>query len=113
MARELSVKLNYSAEKDLLSIIVQPEREVETKTKGYEHGILIFYENGRPQAITGMEALDFSEMVGGLNDNLAVFPVFDFTFNVAGSSLRGIDFKDLLKWAYGEFIAKAELEIAA
>jgi hypothetical protein len=38
---------------------------------------------------------------------------FDFTFNVVGTSLRGIHFNDLLKWAYGQFVAKAQLVEAA
>jgi hypothetical protein len=36
-------------------------------------------------------------------------PKLDFTFNVIDSSLRGIQFKDLLKWAFGEFVAKSQL----
>jgi hypothetical protein len=113
MARELSVRLEYSSDKDILFITTFPEREAETRTMGYDHSFLIFHEKHNPNVIVGMEVLDFSETVSGLDTETITLPKFDFTFNVIGSSLRGIQFKDLLKWAYGEFVAKSQLLEAA
>jgi len=113
MVRELNVSLEYLREKDVLLINVLPRREAETKTMGYNHSFLIFHEKHNPKAIVGVEALDFSETVSELDTELVALPEIDSTFNVAGSSLRGINFRDLLKWAYGEFVAKSLLAKAA
>jgi len=113
MAGEVNVRLEYSPGKDILSIIVLPERKVETRTMGYDHDFLVFHEKLNPQAITGIEALDFTETAGKMDYEGIVLPEFDFTSNVYGSSLRGIHFNDLLKWAYGEFVARAHFAEAA
>jgi len=113
MARELNVRLEYAADKDVLFIVVLPEREIETRTMGYDHGFLVFHDVQDRRVITGIEAHDFTETVCGLDCNSVTSPKFDFTFNVIRSSLRGIHFEDLLKWAYGQFVAKAELAEAA
>ncbi|MGH7453777.1 MAG: hypothetical protein ACRENG_20675, partial [bacterium] len=113
MARELNVRLEYSPEKDVLFINILPEREVETRTKGYNHSFLVFHEKHNPKAIVGVEAMDFADTVHELESERVPLPEFDCTFNVYGSSLRGIHFKDLLKWAYGEFVAKSQFVKAA
>jgi hypothetical protein len=113
MAREINAKLEYSAEKDVLFIIALPEREVETRTMGYNHGLLVFHEKHNPHTITGIEVFDFSKIVGELERENITMPEFDFTFNVIGASLRGVHFADLLKWAYGQFVAEAQLVAAA
>jgi hypothetical protein len=109
MANELTVRLEYSAEKDVLSIIVLPERGVETRTMGYDDGILVFHEKRNPHVIVGIEVFDFTEMICGMDHKDIVLPEFDMTFTVAGSSLRGITFEDMLTWAYGQFVAKPQL----
>jgi hypothetical protein len=113
MARELNIRLEYSPEKDVLFISVLPEREVETRTMGYDHNFLVFHEKHNPKALVGIEALDFTETVSEIDLTIATLPEFDFTFNVIDSSLRGVHFKDLLKWAYGEFVAKSQFADAA
>jgi hypothetical protein len=113
MARELNVRLEYSPEKDVLSISILPEREIETRTMGYNHSFLVFHEKHNPKALVGVEVIDFADAVHELDSESISLPEFDCTFNVYGSSLHGIHFKDLLKWAYGEFVAKSQFVKAA
>jgi hypothetical protein len=61
----------------------------------------------------GVEVMDFAETVHELDSESTPLPEFDCTFNIYNSSLRGIHFKNLLKSAYGEFVAKYQFVKAA
>ena len=112
MAQELNVRLEYSAEKDMLFVIALPEREIETRTMGHDD-FFIFHEKSNPAAIVGIEVLSFGEKILALDREGISLPTFDCDFSISGSSLRRIHFKDLMKWAYGQFVAEARYLKAA
>ena len=76
---------------------------------GYGDSVLVFHEKLNPHVIVGIEVFDFIEMVHGMDHKGIILPEFDVTFTVASSSLRGITFEDMLTWAYGQFVVKAQV----
>jgi hypothetical protein len=108
MVQEVNIRIEYCAEKDVLCIIVLPERDVETRAMGYDDDFLMFHEKDNPHVIIGIEILDFTETICRIDQEDIPFPECDVTFTISGSSLRGVSFRDMLTWAYGRFAAKTQ-----
>lgn len=116
-------------EGEVCKVVVEPILDFSTFQRAYKfktfylpneetliknnHSFLVFHEKHNRQAVIGIEALDFTETASAMDCDSIVLPEFEFTFNIIESNVRGIMFKDLLKWAYGEFIAKARFVKAA
>lgn len=105
VTKRLKVKVDYLKEKDVLTIQIVPQRDLETRARGLDHDFLIFHAKNNPQDIVGMQSVDFSKFARYLKANKAdMLPIVGAIFDVVGTDLRGINLKQLLEWAYSDFV---------
>jgi len=102
VTKRLKVNIDYLKEKDVLTIQIVPQRDLETRARGLDYGFLIFHAKGNPQDIVGMQSVDFSRFAKYLEAD--ILPVVEAIFDVVGTDLRGLNLKQLLVWAYSNFV---------
>jgi hypothetical protein len=102
VTKRLKVKVDYLKEKDVLTIQIVPQRDLETRARGLDYDFLIFHAKDNLQDIVGMQSMDFSKFARHLKADM--LPVVGANFDVIGTDLRGINLKQLLEWAYSNFV---------
>jgi len=109
MAKTVKVEIRYHEAKDTLYLRIPPKRPAKMAETGYD--FYVRYDWDDPTKIVGFEWLDFSTYFNAI-DQPGVIPELDMTFNVAGTNLRGLDLKQVLRWAYQRYVLKQEAPIS-
>jgi hypothetical protein len=116
--RRRQLDIAYFAEKDILDVIILPNRP--SVVGGGEHGFLIHYDREHSHEISGFEILDFLDFVPHLYEP-GVVPALSMRFDVqetmvsvdpdgtvhrhtVDTGLRGVTLHEALEWAYREYI---------
>jgi hypothetical protein len=118
MASHKELDIIYFLEKDILDVIILPNRP--SVVGGGDHGLLIHYDEIRRSEIVGFEILDFTEFIphlyepGLLPELPALFDVqrtelrVDTDGNIhrqtTDTGLRGVTLREALEWAYHTYI---------
>jgi hypothetical protein len=95
------LKVIYHEDKDILSLIIPPLRP--SRTEGDENDFLILRDWDNRGEIVGFEVLDFSLFVPRIYD-LDALPQIELRFDVDGTEMRGVTLREVLEWAYKNFI---------
>ena len=105
MAQTKKVEVRYSETQDTLYIRTLPKRPARMAETDYDFYIRYDWDN--PDEIVGFEWLGFSSYFSAL-DEPGVIPELDLRFDVAGTELRKLTLKALLRWAYERYVLKRE-----
>ena len=95
------LKVVYHEDKDILSLIIPPLRP--SRAEGDENDFLILRDWDNRDEIVGFEVLDFSLFVPHIYD-LDALPQIELRFDVDGTEIRGMTLREVLEWAYKNFI---------
>ncbi len=95
------LRVVYHEDKDILSLIIPPLRP--SRAEGNENDFLILRDWGNRDEIVGFEVLDFSLFVPHIYE-LDALPQIELRFNVDGTEMRGVTLREVLEWAYKNFI---------
>lgn len=110
MARTKQVEIRYSEAKDALYIRALPKRPARMAETDYDFYVRYDWDN--PEEVVGFEWLGFSSYFSALEEP-GVIPELDLRFDVAGTELKGLTLKELLRWAYERYVLKREPAQAA
>ena len=95
------LKVIYHEDKDILSLIISPLRP--SRAEGDENDFLILRDWDNRDEIVGFEVLDFCLFVPHIYD-LDALPQIELHFDVDGTEMRGATLREVLEWAYKNFI---------
>lgn len=95
------LKVVYHEDKDILSLIILPLRP--SRAEGDENDFLILRDWDNRDEIVGFEILDFSLFVPHIYD-LDALPQIELRFNVDGTEMHSVTLREVLEWAYKNFI---------
>lgn len=95
------LKVVYHEDKDILSLIILPLRP--SRAEGDENDFLILRDWDNRAEIVGFEVLDFSLFVPHIYE-LDALPPIELRFDVDGTEMRGVTLREVLEWAYKNFI---------
>ena len=105
MAKTVKLEIRYHEAKDTLCLRTLPKRPAKMAETDYD--FYVRYDWDDPTRIVGFEWLDFSIYFNTI-DEPGVIPELDMTFDVVGTNLRGLDLKEVLRWAYQRYVLKQE-----
>ena len=105
MAKIVKVEIRYHEAKDTLCLRILPKRPARMAETDYD--FYVRYDWDDQTKIVGFEWLDFSTYFNAIHE-LGVIPELDMTFDVVGTNLRGLDLKEVLRWAYQRYVLKQE-----
>ena len=80
-----------------------PERPAKVEEAKY--GFLVRYDWDQPDEIVGFESIDFSLFVPHIGES-GILPRVDILFDIENGGPKGLTLKELLSWAYEQYILK-------
>jgi len=105
MAKTVKVEIGYHEAKDTLYLRILPKRPARMAETDYD--FYVRYDWDDQTKIVGFEWLDFSAYFNAI-DEPGVIPELDMTFDVVGTNLRGLVWKEVLRWAYRRYVLEEE-----
>jgi uncharacterized protein YuzE len=96
----------YYEDKDILYLQIIPARPA--KVGETRCGFMIRYDWDYPEKIVGFECLDFSLLIPHLAEP-GVIPEIEMRFDLEGSPLKAASLKEVLIWAYQQYVLKRSL----
>jgi len=106
MAKTVKLAIRYHEAEDTLYLRLLPKRPARMAETDYDFYVRYDWDN--PTKIVGFEWLDFSTYFCAINEP-GVIPELDMAFDVVGTNLRGLDLKEVLRWAYQRYVLKQEV----